>query len=382
MQFELTEEQRSVQRTARDFAERVLMPRAAGRDRDSTFPDAELRELAALGLLGVAVHDELGGSGAGTVAYSLAMQEIARADASVAVTVSVTNMVAELIAATGTPAQRMKHVPPLVGGASVCGAFALSEPQAGSDPSAMRTRAERTATGYRLSGTKQWISHGDRAGILVVWAMTDMAIGHKGMTAFLVPGNAEGLSVARLEEKMGLHGSSTAQLVFDNVEVDDEDVLGGVGGGFRLAMMALDGGRIGISSQAIGIARGALEAAVRYATEREQFGQAIIKHQAIGNMLADGATWLDDAYVMTMRPADSKERGRAFSQEAAMAKLFSTEHAGRICDLALQVHGGYGYTRDFPIERMCRDVRVTRIYEGTSEIQRIVIARGLLRAIS
>jgi alkylation response protein AidB-like acyl-CoA dehydrogenase len=376
--LELTEEQRAVQKTARDFAERRLIPAAHARDKEGTFPATELRELGALGLLGVAVPEELGGAGAGIVAYSLAIQELARGDASVAVAVSVTNMVAELISRIGDDAQKQRHVPRLVSGDAVCGAFALSEPQAGSDPAGLTTRAEKTASGWRLSGTKQWITSGDRAGVLVVWAMTDPAAGHKGITAFLVEGGAKGLGVGRLEDKMGLHGSSTAQLVLDGVEVGDEAVLGGVGGGFRLAMMALDGGRIGIASQAIGIARGALEAAIRYAGERVQFGVPIIKHQAVGNMLADAATWLDAASLMTLRAASLKESGQPFSDAAAMAKLFSTEKAGLICDIALQVHGGYGYTTDFPVERACRDVRVTRIYEGTSEIQRIVIARSLI----
>jgi alkylation response protein AidB-like acyl-CoA dehydrogenase len=376
--LELTEEQRAVQKTARDFAERRLVPAAHARDKSCAFPAAELRELGALGLLGVAVPEELGGAGAGVVAYSLAMQELARGDASVAVAVSVTNMVAELISRIGDDAQKQRHVPRLTSGQAVCGAFALSEPQAGSDPAGLTTRAEKTATGWRLSGAKQWITSGDRAGVLVVWAMTDPAAGHKGITAFLVEGGAKGLVVGRLEDKMGLHGSSTAQLVLDGVEVGDDAVLGGVGGGFRLAMMALDGGRIGIASQAIGIARGALEAAIRYAGERVQFGVPIIKHQAIGNMLADAATWLDASSLMTLRAAALKESGQPFSDAAAMAKLFATEKAGLICDIALQVHGGYGYTTDFPVERACRDVRVTRIYEGTSEIQRIVIARSLL----
>jgi alkylation response protein AidB-like acyl-CoA dehydrogenase len=378
VQLEPTEEQRLIQRTAREFAERRLAPAAAARDRDGRFPVEELRELGQLGLLGVNVPEDLGGAAAGVIAYSLALQELARVDASVAVAVSVTNMVAELIAAVGTPAQRTAYVPGVVSGAAVAGAFALSEPQAGSDPAAMRTIATKVDGGWRLSGTKQWITSGDRAGVLVVWAMTDLAAGHKGITAFLVRGGAPGLTVGRLEEKMGLHGSSTAQLVLDGVEVGDDAVLGGVGGGFRLAMMALDGGRIGIASQALGIARGALEAAYRYASEREQFGVALWKHQAIGNMLADAATWLDAGLLLTLRAASLKEAGQRFGTEAAMAKLYATEKAGAICDIALQVHGGYGYTTDFPVERAYRDVRVTRIYEGTSEIQRMVIARALL----
>jgi alkylation response protein AidB-like acyl-CoA dehydrogenase len=379
MDFLPTEEQLLVQRTARDAAERLLLPRAAARDVSGEFPTAELKELAKLGLLGIAIAEDLGGAAAGTVAYSLALQELARGDGSVATAVSVTNMVAELIATYGTPALARAWVPRLVGGELVCGAFALSEPESGSDAAAMRTLATRTPSGWRITGSKQWITSGDHAGVLVVWAVTDPGAAHKGITAFLVPGDAAGLSVARLEDKMGLHGSSTAQLVFDGVEVDDAHVLASVGGGFALAMVALDGGRIGIASQAIGIARGALEAAIRYAGERQTFGQPIIKHQAIGGMLADAATWLDAATLMTLRAATLKQAGQPFSQQAAMAKLFATEHAWKICDIALQVHGGYGYVRDFPVERALRDVRATRIYEGTSEIQRLVIARSLLR---
>jgi len=379
MDFEPTEEQRLIQRTARDFADRVLAPRAAARDRSGEFPVAELRELGSLGLLGIAVPEHLGGSGAGMVAYSLAMQELARGDAAVAVATSVTNMVAELIARNGSPALAQAWVPRIVGGELVCGAFVLSEPDVGSDPVSMRTVATQTAGGWRLSGTKQWITSGDHAGCMVVWAVTEPGAGHQGITAFVVPGKAPGLTVARLEDKLGLHGSSTAQLVLDGVELGDDAVLGQVGGGFTLAMIALDGGRIGIASQAIGIASGALDAAIRYAGERQTFGQPIIRHQAIALMLADAATWLDAARLMTLRAAYLKETGQAFSQQAAMAKLFATEHAWKICDIALQVHGGYGYVRDFPVERALRDVRVTRIYEGTSEIQRLVIARNLLR---
>jgi len=379
MQFQFTEEQLLIQRTAREVADRVLAPRAAARDASGEFPVAELRELGGLGLLGIAVPEELGGSGASAVAYSLAMQELARGDASVAVATSVTNMVAELIAKRGSAALAEAWVPRLVSGELVCGAFALSEPDAGSDPAAMRSVATRVAGGWEISGTKQWITSGDRAGCIVVWAQTDPDAGHKGITAFVLSGQARGITVARLEDKLGLHGSSTAQLAFDRVQVGDDAVLGEVGGGFALAMMALDGGRIGIASQAIGIARGALDAALRYAGERRTFGQPIIQHQAVAAMLADAATWLDAALLMTLRAAQRKDAGAPLTQQAAMAKLFATEHAWKVCDIALQVHGGYGYVRDFPVERALRDVRVTRIYEGTSEIQRLVIARNLLR---
>jgi alkylation response protein AidB-like acyl-CoA dehydrogenase len=385
MEFRPSEEQLLVQRTARDFAERVLIPKAADRDQSGEFPELEMQELGKLGLLAISVPEELGGAGMGPVAYSLALQEIARGDASVAVAMSVTNMVGELIANNGTQGQREQWNPKLASGQLISGSFALSEPEAGSDPAALRTTATKTATGWVLNGTKQWITTGDHAGVIIVWAVTEPGGGHKGISAFIVagPGNPtspKGLAVARLEDKLGLRASSTAQLVFDNVEVPDDAILGAPGRGFALAMLALDGGRIGISSQAIGIARGALEAAVRYAGERKTFGQPIIKHQAVGNMLADAATWLDASTLMTLRAAYLKEIGQPFSQQAAMAKLFSTEHAWKICDIALQVHGGYGYVKDFPVERALRDVRVTRIYEGTSEIQRIVIARGLIRS--
>lgn len=383
MQFDPTEQQQVAQRTARDFASRVLAPRAAQRDVSGEFPTAELRELGKLGLLAIAVPDELGGAGLGCVAYSLALQEIAQVDPSIAVAMSVTNMVAELIASVGSPAQRA-WVPTIASGELGAAAFALSEADAGSDPAAIRTQATKTATGWRIDGAKQWITSGDRAGVMVVWARTEAAditreSDSRAISAFIVDGKARGIAVARLEDKLGLHGSSTAQLVFDGVELGHDALLGDVGRGFPLAMQALDSGRIGIASQAVGIARGALAAAVRYAGDRRTFGKPIIKHQAIANMVADAATWLDASSLMTLRAATLKEQGQRFSQAAAMAKLFATEHAWKICDIALQVHGGYGYVREFGVERALRDVRATRIYEGTSEIQRIVIARNLLR---
>jgi alkylation response protein AidB-like acyl-CoA dehydrogenase len=386
MDFAPTEDQQLIQRTAREFADRVLAPRAAARDASGDFPLAELRELGRLGLLGITVPEAFGGAAAGAIAYSLALQELARGDASVAVLCSLTNMVGELIASRGSPALAARWVPRLVAGDAITGAFALSEPDAGSDASAMRTRATRTAHGWQISGTKQWITAGDRASCLIVWAITQPPVTPggpgRGITAFVVPGDAPGITVARLEDKLGLRATSTAQLVFDRVEVGDDAVLGAVGGGYALAMIALDGGRIGIASQAIGIARGAFTAALTYARDRRTFGQPIIEHQAIGHMLADAATWLDAATLMTLRAAERKQRRQPYSQQAAMAKLFATEHAWKICDLALQIHGGYGYVRDFPVERALRDVRVTRIYEGTSEIQRLVIARNLLLARS
>ncbi len=380
MNFDLTEEQQLIARTAADYGAKRLAPNAAARDRESTFPLEECSELGELGLLGINIPEKFGGAEAGVVAYSLALTELAAADASVAVAVSVTNMVAELISSFGSEQQKTEHVPKLVSGEYIAGSFALSEPEVGSDPASLATRAEKVDGGYRLSGTKQWVTSGDHAKLIVVWARTGEAkSGHRGLSAFLVRNGAVGLTMTRREEKMGLHGSSTVQLHFDGVEVSGGDVLGEVGDGFKLAMVALDGGRIGIASQAIGIARMALAAAVNYARDRKTFGKPIITHQAIGNMLADAATWLETARLMVMSAAQRKEKKQPFSKQASMAKLFATERANMICDIALQVHGGYGYTTDFPVERALRDVRVTRIYEGTSEIQRLVIARTLIK---
>lgn len=387
MDFEPSDEQRLIAETARAFARQRLLPRARERDRSEAFPEEELRELGRLGLLGVNVPEALGGAQAGVVAYALALAEIAAADASVSVAMAVTNMVAEVLCAFAAPALRERHVPRLCSGAALAGAFALSEAQAGSDPAAMQTRAERTATGYRLSGSKQWITSGDRAGVLVVWARTDApgdsrGTPARGISAFLVPAGTPGLQAGRPEDKLGLRGSSTVPLVLDGCEVPAENLLGREGEGFRIAMMALDGGRIGIAAQALGVAGAAYAAARDYARQRRQFGKALAGFQAIQNMLADAATQLEAARLLTLRAALRKESGEPFSRQAAMAKLYASEAAGRICDMAIQVHGGYGYTREFPVERYARDARVQRIYEGTSEVQRMVIARSVLKEFS
>jgi alkylation response protein AidB-like acyl-CoA dehydrogenase len=388
--FELGEEQQLIVDTARQFAESVLRPRAAARDHTSAFPEAELRELGKLGLLGVKVPEAYGGSQAGAVAYALALSEIAAADASVSVAMAVTNMVAEVICAYGSDEQKRTYVPRLCSGQAVAGAFALSEPQAGSDVASMRTQARRDGDGYRLDGNKQWITSGDRAGVLIVWARTDgdaesQAGGRRataGISAFIVEGGTPGLRPGRPEHKLGLRGSSTVPLTFEECRVPPSALLSREGDGFKIAMTALDGGRIGIAAQAIGVARAALTAAVNYAKERKQFGQPIADFQAIRNMLADGATQLDAARLLCLRAAFLKDLGQPFSQQAAMAKLYASEMSGRVCDMALQVHGGYGYTEEFPVERYLRDARVQRIYEGTSEIQRLVIARSLLKELS
>ncbi len=382
MRFELTEDQMLIQKTARDYARKVLEPAAETRDREDIFPEKELAELAELGLMGVNVPDEYGGAEAGVVAYSLAITELARACAATAVTVSVSNMVAELITKFGTEEQKRTHVEGITSGRYVAGSFALSEPQAGSDVSALRTRAEKVNGGWLLNGAKQWITSGDRAGVYVVWAKTDPNAGHRGITAFVVPAGTKGLEVGRHEDKLGLRGSSTVALTFEDCLLPEDAVLGEVGHGFKLAMIALDGGRIGIASQALGIGLSALELGGAYALERQAFGQKIADFQAIQWMVADSATELEAARLLVLQAAYLKENDRPFTKEASMAKLYATEAAWRACDRMLQVHGGYGYVKDYAIERHLRDVRATRIYEGTSEVQRLVIARKVLDEVA
>jgi alkylation response protein AidB-like acyl-CoA dehydrogenase len=376
MLFDLDETASMVQASAREYASKEILPRAATIDREGRIPPSILRGLAELGMMTLTVPEELGGADVGAVAYSAALTEVARACASTAVTMSVTNMVAEVIARFGTDAQKRRYVPRLARGELAAGSFALSEPEAGSDPGAMRTTARKDGSGWILDGTKQWITSGDFAGVFVVWARTG-GPGTKGISCFLVEQGHPGLSVGHHEDKMGLRGSSTTALHFDRVRVSDDALLGELNGGFKIAMMALDGGRIGIASQANGIAEAALGAAIDYAKERKTFGKPIADHQAIQWMIADARTELDAARLLTYRAAYLKQSGQAFSHQAAMAKLYATETAGRVCDRALQIHGGYGYVKEYDVERYYRDVRVTRIYEGTSEIQRIVIGRSV-----
>ncbi|HEX3769287.1 MAG TPA: acyl-CoA dehydrogenase family protein [Polyangiaceae bacterium] len=387
MNFEPTETQALVRKSARDFAERVVRPIAASIDAEERVPPEVIQGLGALGLLAVNVAPELGGAGAGPVAFALAIQEIARACASTAVTMSVTNMVGEAIARFGTPEQAARYCPALASGGAGHGCFALSEPDAGSDPGGMTTLARRDGTGdgagWVIDGAKQWISGGNAAHVFIVWARTAGADGApvpgtRGITCFLVDAGTPGLHVGKPEDKMGIRGSNTVPLAFRDCRVPASARLGAENEGFKIAMMALDGGRIGISSQAIGIARAALEESVAYARDRRTFGVPIAEHQAIQWMLADMRTRIDAAHLLSMRAAAMKGEGARFSREAAMAKLFASETAIAVTNAAVQVHGGYGYTREFAAERHLRDARVTAIYEGTSEIQRLVIARAAL----
>jgi alkylation response protein AidB-like acyl-CoA dehydrogenase len=375
--FDLTEAQALVRNTARDYAQKTLAPIAAQLDREARFPREQLAELAELGLMGVNVPEQYGGAAAGAVAYALAMMEIAQGCASTAVTLAVTNLVAETIVRFGTEEQKKRYVPEITSGRFVAASFGLSEPQAGSDAGALRTTARRDGAEYVINGNKQWITSGDRAGVIIVWARTGEP-GTRGISAFLVEGGSKGLHVGRHEDKMGLRASSTVSLAFEDLRVPESAMLGPLGRGFPIALTALDSGRVGIACQAIGIGTAALDAATRYAKDRRAFGQPIADNQAIRFMLADAATELDAARLLALRAAAQKEAGKPFTREGSMAKVFATEKANKACDVAVQIHGGYGYIDEFPVERHYRDARITTIYEGSSEIQRIVIARHLL----
>ena len=381
MNLELTETQTLIRDTARKFAKEKVAPQARTFDRQEIFPTALFKELAELGLMGVNLPARYGGAEAGVVAYALAMMEIAAADASTSVAMSVTNMCAELIHTFGTDAQREKFVTSLTSGEAVVGSFALSEPHAGSDPGAMNTSAVRKGDKWVLNGSKQWITSGAHAGVMVVWARTSPA-GNKGLSCFIVEGGTKGLIIGKHEDKMGLRASNTVGLTFEDCEIPAENLLGKEGEGFKLAMVALDGGRIGIASQACGVARAALEASVRYTKDRKAFNQPVAEFQGPRFMMADMKVQLSAAELLTFRAAALKEAGRPFTREASMAKLFASEMANRVCDKAVQLHGGYGYIDEFPVERYFRDARVQTIYEGTSEVQRMVIARETFKLFS
>lgn len=381
MNLELTETQTLIRDTARKFAKEKVAPHARTLDREERFPTEIFKALAELGLMGVNLPARYGGAEAGVVAYALAMMEIAAADASTSVAMSVTNMCAELIHTFGTDAQREKFVTKLTSGEAVVGSFALSEPQAGSDPGAMRTTAVRKGDTWVINGSKQWITSGAHAGVMVVWARTS-GTGNKGLSCFIVEGGTKGLIIGRHEDKMGLRSSNTVSLTFEDCVIPADHLLGKEGEGFKLAMTALDGGRIGIASQACGVARAALEAAVRYTKDRKAFQQPVAEFQAPRFMMADMKVQLSAAELLTFRAAYLKEMGKPFTREASMAKLYASEMANRVADKAVQLHGGYGYIDEFPVERYFRDARVQTIYEGTSEVQRMVIARETFRLFS
>ena len=379
MDFELSEEQRMVQQSVREFVAGEIAPRAHEYDEQARFPHEQLRGLAELGLLGMIIPEEWGGAGFDSVAYALALEEIARADASVCVIVGVTNSVCCYpILSFGTEEQKRKYLVPLARGETL-GAFCLSEPQAGSDATNLRTRAVRDGDSYVINGTKSWVTSGGIAETYIVMAVTDRDAGKNGVTTFIVEGDTPGLTVSAIEHKMGQRASQTAEMSFADVRVPAANVLGGEGNGLRVAFNSLDNGRIGIGALSTGIAQGALDEALKYAKERQAFGQPIAEFQTIQFKLANMATETDAARLLTLRAAALKDAGhKQAGFYAAMAKLYASETANRVCADAVQIHGGNGYSRDYPVERMYRDARVTTIYEGTSEIQRIVISRKIL----
>jgi len=373
----LTEDHLAVQEAVRAFVQAEVTPHAAAWDKSHEFPKAALQGLARLGCYGVAVPEAWGGAGLDYLALAVILEEIAAADGATSTVVSVNNCpVCSILMMFGNDAQKAEFLRPLARG-DMLGAFCLTEPHVGSEAGGLRTTATRDGDHYVLNGVKQFITSGKNGDVAIVMAVTDKAAGKRGISAFLVPTRTPGYQVARLEDKMGQHASDTAQIVFENCRVPATSLLGEEGMGLKIALSGLEGGRIGIASQAVGMARSAFEAALSYAKERSSFGQTIFNHQAVQFKLADMATQIEVARQMIWHAAALKDAGRPCLKEAAMAKLFATEMAERVCSDAIQVHGGYGYVSDFPVERIYRDVRVCQIYEGTSEVQKILIGRAL-----
>jgi alkylation response protein AidB-like acyl-CoA dehydrogenase len=373
----LSEEHILIRHMARQFAQDRLAPGAAQRDRTAALSEPLLAEMGGLGLMGMMVPAQWGGAEADFLSYVLALEEVAAADGALSTVMSVNNSpVCAAIDIFGSTEQKERFLRPLARGAMI-GAFALTEPQAGSDASNIKTRARREGNRYILSGTKQFITSGSIAGVTLTFAATDPDAGKRGISAFLVPTDSKGYIVANVEKKLGQRASDTCQILYDDVEVTPDLLLGREGEGYRIALANLESGRIGIAAQSVGMARAALEAALPYAKERTAFGQPIIEHQAVAFRLADMATQVEVARQMVHHAAALKDAGQPCLKEASMAKLFASEMAERVCSAAIQIHGGYGYLADFPVERIYRDVRVCQIYEGTSDVQRMVISRAL-----
>lgn len=379
MNFDYTEEQRMIREMVRDFAENEVRPRLHSIEYEGKFPRDLVNKMAELGLLGLNIPEEYGGAGADNVAYSMAIEELSRVSASVAITMSVNCSVCCFpIYTFGNEEQKRKYLVPCAKG-EILGGFALTEPNAGSDATAQKTSAIRKVNHYIINGTKNWVTNGQEASILILQAMTDPGAGSHGITSFIVETKWPGVRIGRNEPKMGLDGSVTNQIIFEDVQVPVENRLSDEGNGFKIAMTSLDGGRIGVASQACGIAQGAYEASVKYARERTAFDQKIADFQAIQFMLADMATEIEAARLLTHRAAVLRDQGKPFTKAASMAKLYASEMANRVTYKAIQIHGGYGYSQEYPVERYYREARVTTLYEGTSEIQRIVIARNVLK---
>ncbi len=379
MSFKLTEEQLMIQSMVRDLARSEFAPQAMERDKTKEFPAENLKKLGELGLMGMMIPPEYGGSGADTVSYVLALAEVAYACASTAVVMSVHNsIVCESVLRYGTDDQKEKYLKQMATGEMI-GAFALTEPNAGSDPSRQTTKAVLEGDSYVLNGTKRFTTTGKNAGIIIVTAKTDEEARHKGISAFLIEQGTPGLKVGPLEDKMGLRASDTVDLIIEDCRIPSANRLGNEGDGFLIAMTGLDGGRIGIAAQSVGVAKAAFDAAVQYSREREQFGQSISKFQGLRWMIADMATEIEAARLMMLSAAEMKDNGENYTLQASMAKLYASEMVNRITPKAIQIHGGYGFTKEYPVERYYRDARVFTIYEGTSEIQRIVISNQILK---
>lgn len=379
MDFRYTEEQMAVRDAARDFAQNILKPGVIERDEKQKFPAEEVKQLAELGFLGMMVSPEYGGGGMDTVSYVLAMEEISKIDASTSVVMSVNNsLVCWGIEKYGTEEQKQKYLVPLAKGEKI-GAFCLSEPEAGSDATSQRTTAIDKGDHYILNGTKNWITNGGNASYYVVIAQTDAEKAHRGINAFIVEKDWEGFEVGPKENKLGIRGSDTHTLMFTDVKVPKENRIGEDGFGFKFAMKVLSGGRIGIAAQALGIASGAMELAIAYSKERKAFGKAISEHQAIAFKLADMATTVEAARLLCLKAAKLKDEGQNFDKASAMAKVFASKTAMDVTVEAVQVHGGYGFVKEYHVERLMRDAKITQIYEGTSEIQKIVISRAILK---
>ena len=379
MILELTEEQKAVRDAARDFAQNILKPGVIERDNAQRFPADEVRQLGELGFMGMMVDPKYGGSGMDTVSYVLAMEELSKIDASASVCVSVNNsLVCWGLEEYGTEEQKEQFLAPLARGEKI-GAFCLSEPEAGSDATSQRTTAIDMGDHYVLNGTKNWITNGGSASTYLVMAQTDVDKGHRGINCLVVERGMEGFTVGAKEDKMGIRGSDTHTLMFQDVKVPKKNRVGEDGFGFKFAMKTLAGGRIGIAAQALGIASGALEFALVYSKERQAFGKEIHRHQAIAFKLADMATEVEAARMLCLKAAWIKDQGKDYDLASSMAKLYASEVAGRVTDQAVQIHGGYGYVKEYHVERLMRDSKITQIYEGTSEVQRIVISRSILK---
>jgi hypothetical protein len=372
----LSQEHQMLRDAVLQYAREQLAPNAAAWDRDATFPKEALKGLAAMGLYGVAIPEAWGGAGMDHTALALALEQIASGDGATSTIVQVNNLAAGILLGYGTAAQKERYLKPLARG-DVLGAFALTEPHTGSDASAIRTRAERSGDSYVLDGVKQFITSGKYADVAIVFAVTDRNAGKKGISAFVVPTATPGYVVARIEEKTGQHASDTAQIALEGCRIPAANLLGTEGEGYRIALANLESGRINVAAQSVGMAQSALDAALKYAHERTTFGKPLIEHQAVNFRLADMATGIEAARQLYLHAAALRDRAMPCLKEASMAKLFASETAEKVCSDAIQIHGGYGYLRDFPVERIWRDVRVTQIYEGASDIQRMVIGRAL-----